>query len=143
MPRTAAPLAHSLIRRGLARKSRSRQQQGSTKTHAVHKAAESGIAADWVEVGVSLYELQNIRLFLNSLLERGKRLLVIAEAQISVDECCRGNIAGALAPLQIGKEPERIRAAASESVGSDEHAGNCRATLGECEGSFEHGDRFG
>src|SRR5580700_5753770 len=103
----------------------------------MHQLAESRITPDRVEVGVRLYELQDVRLLLNSLSQRGKGLFLIAETQVGVDESCRGNIAGALAFLQIGKELERVSAAAGESIGANEHARNRGTAFGEQKGSFQ------
>lgn len=52
----------------------------------MYEGSESWIIADGVEIGVSLNELQYVRLLLNCLPERSKGLFVITETQVGVYE---------------------------------------------------------
>jgi len=53
----------------------------------MYQRPEPWIVADGVEIGVSLNELQDVRLLLNCLPERGKGLFVITDTQVGVYEC--------------------------------------------------------
>src|SRR5580658_783112 len=106
----------------------------------MYQVAKSRIAANSVEVGVSPYELQHVRLVLIGPYERGNDLFVPAQTQVRIYECSRGNVTSTLASLQIREKPECVRAAAGKRIGADQHTRNRRAALGDREGSLEDSD---
>ena len=68
-------------------------------------------------------------MFFVGALEPGKRLLVVAEPQISVHKGIGRNEAGLLAPFQFAEEPKCIRASSGAGIRSDQHTKDGRATV--------------
>jgi len=109
---------------------------------AFFQVAKSGIIANWVEVGMSLYKLEYVRLFLIGLLERSKGLFLLAKTQVGIYKCSGWNITSTLVLLQISQEPQSIGAPAGERVGADEHTRNGRAAVRQRQGLLQDDNCF-
>jgi len=89
----------------------------SAKPDPTKQVSESWVAADRIEIGRGLEELQDIRLLLVSLLEPVEGLFVVAEAKVSIHKCTRGNVAFLAASFHFREEPECIAAPTGVGVG--------------------------
>ncbi len=94
----------------------------SAKVDAAKQVSEPRIIADWVEVGMGLEELEDVRLFPIGKLEPEEGLFGVAQAQICIHKSTRRNVACLSAPVQLREEPQGVAAPPGAGVRMDEHA---------------------
>lgn len=98
---------------GLERRAKNvfRNVLGLVKPNTVEEISKPWIVTQRVKVGMNAEEFQNVGLLLVALLEPSKRLIVVAESQISVHKGGGRNVASLLASLQLCQEPRSVRVA--------------------------------
>lgn len=88
------------------------------KANAPEQIRKTRVVAHRIREGFYLDPLQDTALLLVRTFEPGKRLVIVAEAHISLNERSRRNVALLPASVQLGNETECIRTSASMPVRS-------------------------
>ena len=105
---------------------------------AVEEVLEAGGIPQEIKVGMHLKKLQNVGLLFISPLQPRKGLFVVTETQICVHKSASRNVTCLTAALQFGKELERISAASSVSVSSNQNTDDAWAAVVDGSGLLQY-----